>query len=637
FSEGFVQDERYLCAYDINDEILIDQEGRPVLECMCGYVISGNYESALNFFTEKGSFWTNSTTDFLSSTDAEDLHLFLRGRCNKEGYESLALVPLKNDSKTIGLLQLNDKRRDMLTLEMVRFFERIGESVGVALMNKVMNEELAKTNTFLDSILNNTHMLVAYMDAEFNFIKVNSIYAKRDGQNPSFFIGKNHFDMYPNAENEEIFRQVVETGEPYLVYAKPFVYPHNPERGISYWDWSLMPIKDPSGTVKSLVLTLADVTVRRRMENELTQYREQLEDMVKERTIELKNTNEKLQKEMAERINSEKDKIKAYKELDQIFRTISIGISYIDREFNFVRVNNRFLQIFALKKSEVIGEKCFNKLNHSRCSTRNCSLELILSGEKDLEYEVSRIRADGSEVKCLINSVPNISKDGEIIGIIQYYIDVTEKREIQKEILHITEKERQRIGNDLHDIIGQDLTAIAFLVEALNQKMTDKEYSDALANIDQIGTIIGNAITQTRKLTRMLRPIEMDKGSFRSALFAMAESIEEIYKVSCKIVENGSFVLRDIQDVTHLFYIAREAVNNAVKHGNPNNVYIYLNSEESSLSMIIRDDGYGIIDPKEDTGMGLRIMQYRSNMIGAEFYANNHQDGGFQVEVRLGK
>ncbi|MDY6970110.1 MAG: hypothetical protein SVR08_15855, partial [Spirochaetota bacterium] len=54
FSEGFVQDERYLCAYDINEEILIDQEGRPVLECMCGYVISGKYESALNFFTEKG-------------------------------------------------------------------------------------------------------------------------------------------------------------------------------------------------------------------------------------------------------------------------------------------------------------------------------------------------------------------------------------------------------------------------------------------------------------------------------------------------------------------------------------------------------------------------------------------------------
>ncbi|MBN1343059.1 MAG: sigma 54-interacting transcriptional regulator [Phycisphaerae bacterium] len=121
----------------------------------------------------------------------------------------------------------------------------------------------------LQTILDSTHMLVAYMDPHFNFIQVNRAYAEADGREPSFFSGKNHFEIYPHAENEEIFRRVTETGEPYVAHAKPFEYAEHPERGVMYWDWTLIPTKDGEGSVTGLVLTLADVTQEERSDRAL--------------------------------------------------------------------------------------------------------------------------------------------------------------------------------------------------------------------------------------------------------------------------------------------------------------------------------------------------------------------------------
>jgi len=100
------------------------------------------------------------------------------------------------------------------------------------------------------------------MDKDFNFLRVNKAYAEADDKDISYFVGKNHFELYPNKENEEIFRKVIISGKPFYIRSKPFIYPNNPERGISYWDWSLIPIKDKNKRVNSVVLTLRNVTDR---------------------------------------------------------------------------------------------------------------------------------------------------------------------------------------------------------------------------------------------------------------------------------------------------------------------------------------------------------------------------------------
>jgi PAS domain S-box-containing protein len=130
-------------------------------------------------------------------------------------------------------------------------------------------ERLGKSNQLLAGVLEHTHMMVVYLDPQFNFIWVNRAYAGTCGHAPSFFPGKNHFDLYPHEENQAIFKRVVETGELFFVSAQSFEFPDQPERGVTYWDWSLIPIKDDDGKVTNLVLTLTEVTERKRVEDVL--------------------------------------------------------------------------------------------------------------------------------------------------------------------------------------------------------------------------------------------------------------------------------------------------------------------------------------------------------------------------------
>lgn len=125
------------------------------------------------------------------------------------------------------------------------------------------NQELVKTNEILERFFSISDVLIAYLDSNFNFLRVNQAYANADQRALADFIGKNHFDLFPNAENQAIFESVVRTGTSYVAYEKPFEYAGHPERGISYWDWSLQPVKDPAGQVVALILALTDVTARK--------------------------------------------------------------------------------------------------------------------------------------------------------------------------------------------------------------------------------------------------------------------------------------------------------------------------------------------------------------------------------------
>jgi len=149
------------------------------------------------------------------------------------------------------------------------------------LINALENEKeskmiLLKTNELFEKIFSSMHLMIAYMDRNFNFIRVNQAYAEADEQSPEFFVGKNHFDLYPSDENEAIFRYVVETGEPYFAYEKPFEYPKHPDRGVTYWDWSLQPVRGSDGRVEGLILALLDVTDRKRAEDESAVLKAQL-------------------------------------------------------------------------------------------------------------------------------------------------------------------------------------------------------------------------------------------------------------------------------------------------------------------------------------------------------------------------
>lgn len=152
------------------------------------------------------------------------------------------------------------------------------ESINVAL----------KELDVLQAVMNgaaNSHLV--YLDRNFNFVRVNETYARTCGYRPEEMIGKNHFDLYPHAENEAIFARVRDTGEPAAFHDKPFEFPDQPERGVTYWDWTLTPVKTSEGLVTGLVFSLFETTERKRME-------QILEKRVQERTVALEIMNEAL-------------------------------------------------------------------------------------------------------------------------------------------------------------------------------------------------------------------------------------------------------------------------------------------------------------------------------------------------------
>ena len=135
--------------------------------------------------------------------------------------------------------------------------------------NPLIQYQFQKERDLLKNIMENTHAMMAYLDKDFNFLHVNSIYAQGSGHTVKELIGKNHFHLFPNDENKAIFEKVRDTGIPVKFVDKPFEYADQPERGVTYWNWSLHPVKDSLGKTDGLVLTLEETTKRKRFEQQL--------------------------------------------------------------------------------------------------------------------------------------------------------------------------------------------------------------------------------------------------------------------------------------------------------------------------------------------------------------------------------
>ena len=142
FPQEFLQLENELCLRDAHQNVMRDEVGNPVIACMCGNVICGRTDPSQHFFTAQGSFWTNSTTELLASTSEANRQARTRNRCNGEGYESVALIPLRIGEERLGLLQLNDRRTGMFSLEAINLWERLAGYLAVALARLRSKERL---------------------------------------------------------------------------------------------------------------------------------------------------------------------------------------------------------------------------------------------------------------------------------------------------------------------------------------------------------------------------------------------------------------------------------------------------------------------------------------------------------------
>ena len=152
FPEEFLQLENHLCEYDQHGNPCRDSEDKALIECMCGNIISGRFDPKQPFFTNNGSFWTNNTTQLLENTSEEDKQSRTRNRCNGEGYESVALIPLHDNVRNLGLLQMNDRKKNVFSIELISIWERLAGYLAVALAKFRAEEEIIRHGTILNSI-----------------------------------------------------------------------------------------------------------------------------------------------------------------------------------------------------------------------------------------------------------------------------------------------------------------------------------------------------------------------------------------------------------------------------------------------------------------------------------------------------
>ncbi len=145
FTPEFVEAENHLCAYDEHGQVICDSDGNPVLDCMCGNILCGHFNPSLPYFTQKGSFWTNCTTELLATTSEADRQTRTRNRCNGDGYESVALFPLRFEQETLGLLQVNHRAKGFFTPELLTFLENASGQIAIALSQRRTREALHKS------------------------------------------------------------------------------------------------------------------------------------------------------------------------------------------------------------------------------------------------------------------------------------------------------------------------------------------------------------------------------------------------------------------------------------------------------------------------------------------------------------
>jgi PAS domain S-box-containing protein len=402
----------------------------------------------------------------------------------------------------------------------------------------------------LNTIMENTQTHLAYLDPEFNFVGVNSAYVKGSGHSREELLGHNHFELFPNVENQAIFEQVRDTGQPVEFHAKPFEFPDQPERGVTHWDWTLAPVTDEDGQVEGLVLSLLDVTERVRAESQRDATLEVLQERTKELGERVKELNclygisalvEKPGVSLAEILQRTVELIPPGWQYPEItgarvalegdeFRTVhfsesaawqqsadiivhgqpsgSVEVCYLEErpesdEGPFLMEERSLINAIAERLGEIIkrhpfyvvdandysikmansavldgelppGVTCF-ALTHGRTTPcaeagHSCPVEEIKKTGKPVVMEHTHYDQEGDRRVYEVRGHPIFDDAGEVAQIIEYTLDVTERKQMEEAL---------RTARDELELRVQERTAaLATANQALRTEIADREEAE---------------------------------------------------------------------------------------------------------------------------------------------------------------
>jgi len=292
------------------------------------------------------------------------------------------------------------------------------------------------------------------------------------------------------------------------------------------------------------------------------------------------------------------------------------GVAVINEAGTIEITNPAFDTLFGYRRGELIGR---NMSTLAGWPFEQPERWQTLPAEQG---DAMQVEFDGRRSDAALFAASGVLSRFEVVGrnhsllVLQ---DVSERKQMERAILQAVSREQYRIGNDLHDGLGQELTGIALMLRGLAGRLTT-EYPAILPEIEGITRLVNSSIESTRALARGLSPVNLERGGLSDALDGLAMHAMELYGVQVTCTHRVKTIRPLSTELSnHLYRIAQEAVRNAVRHGQARSIRLHLHGARAKVRLTVTDDGVGMPEDAVDApGMGLKIMRYRARILGGE-------------------
>jgi PAS domain S-box-containing protein len=315
-----------------------------------------------------------------------------------------------------------------------------------------------------------------------------------------------------------------------------------------------------------------------------------------------------------------------------LFEFAPIAIALHGKDGKYLRTNRAYQTMLGYTDSElrILGVK---GVTHPHDVTEGRALyRELLEGKRDLYQREKRYcRKDGSLVWARSTAAAVRGPDKDLSWIISMVEDVTERKKLAEEILGIAERERGRLGQDLHDGLCQNLIGLRFKSELLEKKLRVRSVPEAAAAA-AIVALLNQAIQEAHDLALGLNPVRLEANGLEWSLRELAASTEGIFNIACRCRLRSPTSIVAPSAAVHLYRIAQEAISNAIKHGKASRVSVGFARRKGRAVLWVKDNGVGFpLEGQTKTGMGLHSMRHRARMIGAALEWRRNVRGGTKV------